>query len=357
MWRDLGISEQEWERTPQSVRTVLLALQQQVRLMGIRFIADEKQLATLREQVAQVDDLKAEITELRERLGQNSSNSSRPPSSDPPSYKSSPEREPTGRGRGGQPGHQGSTRQLLPAQEVDHIFELQPQSCTNCGRRRRGDDPQPERHQVSALPVVKAEVTEYRRHASCCVSCGQWTRADWPSDVPRTSCGPRAQAVVAYLTGHLGASHREVVEAMQVLYGLSLSSGSVWTIQRQVSHALSASVEEAHHFARPQMSQHVDETRWRECGQLKWLWVNVTSDVTAFEVLSGRGADEARQIINSEAKAVVTTDRYWSYNWLAPRRRQVLPGTSSARLPGDSRALRRVTGDRGGTAQAGQASL
>src|SRR5215210_9358715 len=93
MWRDLGISEQEWERTPQSVRTVLLALEQQVRLMGIRFSAYEKQLATLREQVTQVDDLKAEIAELRERLGQNSSNSSRPPSSDPPSYKPKPERE------------------------------------------------------------------------------------------------------------------------------------------------------------------------------------------------------------------------------------------------------------------------
>jgi hypothetical protein len=50
MWRDLGITKQEWDATPQAVRTLLLALQQQVRLMGIRFTAYEKQLATFREQ-------------------------------------------------------------------------------------------------------------------------------------------------------------------------------------------------------------------------------------------------------------------------------------------------------------------
>src|SRR5215212_9010967 len=139
MWHDLGISEQDWAATPQAVRTALLALEQQLRLMGIRFTAYEKQLASLRDEVATVDDLKAEIAELRERLGQNSSNSSKPPSSDPPSYKRKPSREPQGRKRGGQPGHQGNTRKLLPADEVDHLIELKPASCTGCGRRLRGD--------------------------------------------------------------------------------------------------------------------------------------------------------------------------------------------------------------------------
>ena len=323
MWRDLGISEQEWIATPLAVRTALLSLRQQVRLMSIRFAAYEKQLATLREQVATVDDLKAEIAELRERLGQNSGNSSRPPSSDPPSYKRAPPRESKGHKRGGQPGHQGSTRQLLPAEEVDHFVELKPSNCVGCGRRLWGQDPHPERHQVSELPMVKAEVTEYRRHTLCCGSCGEWTHADWPSNVLRTSFGPRAQAVIAYLTGRLGASHRDVVEAMKVLYGLSVSTGSVSAIQRQVSEALRGPVSEACHFVRWQKSQHVDETGWRECGERKWLWVNATRDVTAFEVLEGRGADEAKRMIDNAAKGIVTTDRYWSYDWLTGRRRQV----------------------------------
>jgi transposase len=323
MWRDLGISEQDWQATPLAVRTALLALQQQVRLMGIRFSAYEKQLADLREQAATVDDLKAEIAELRERLGQNSSNSSRPPSSDPPSYKPGPRREPKGRKRGGQPGHQGSTRKLLPAEEVDRLIELKPHSCSACGRKLRGADPAPERRQVSEVPVARAEVTEYRRHALRCAACGVLTRADWPAGAAGTSFGPRAQAVVSYLTGRLGLSHRDVTEAMSVLYGLTIATGSVSALQRLVTRALTAPVEEAARFVRQQLSQHVDETGWREAGQLKWLWVNAAREVTAFEVLSGRGAAQAGQMIDAEAGGIITTDRYGAYNWLAQRRRQV----------------------------------
>ena len=323
MWRDLGISEQDWKATPLAVRTALLALQQQVRLMGIRFSAYEKQLAGLREQVATVDDLKAEIAELRERLGQNSSNSSKPPSSDPPSYKPTPRRGPQGRKRGGQPGHQGSTRKLLPAAEVDHLVELKPASCVGCGRKLRGADPTPERRQVSEVPPVRAEVTEYRRHALRCRGCGRLTLADWPAGVPPGAFGPRAQAVVGYLTGRLGASHRDVTEAMAVLHGLRLSAGSVSAIQRRISEALAGPVEEARRFARQQLAQHVDETGWRECGRMKWLWVNATRDVTAFELLPGRGASEAGRMIEARAGGVITTDRYGAYNWLAARRRQV----------------------------------
>lgn len=323
MWHDLGISEQDWQATPLAVRTTLLALQQHVRLMGIRFSAYEKQLASLREQVATVDDLKAEVAELRERLGQNSSNSSKPPSSDPLSYKSPPRREPQGRKRGGQPGHQGSARRLPPVDEVDYLIDLRPSACAGCGRKLRGADPHPERHQVSDVPPVKVEVTEYRRHTLRCSTCGIDNRAAWPEDVPRGAFGPRAQAVVTYLTGRLGASHRDVTEAMAVLYGMEVSTGSVSAIQRQVSEALRAPVEEAFHFVRQQKSQYVDETGSRECGRLKWLWVNATRDVTAFKVLDGRGANEAERMIAADADGIITTDRYGAYNWLSSRRRQL----------------------------------
>jgi transposase len=323
MWRDLGISEQEWERTPQSVRTLLLALQQQVRLMGIRFTAYEKQIASLREQVAQVDDLKAEINELKERLGRNSSNSSKPPSSDPPTYKAKPPSESQGCKRGGQPGHQGSSRKLIPMEEVNHLVELRPANCLGCGHRLRGDDPHPERHQVAEVPPVKIEVTEYRRHSLRCRACGSMTQAEWPLEMPRGAFGPRAQAITAYLTGRLGASHRDVVEAMKVLYGLEMSTGSVTTLQRQVSEALAVVVDAASHFVRQQKSQYVDETSWRQSRQLKWLWVNATAEVTAFKILEGRSQTNAKQVINESAKGVVTTDRHWSYNWLSLRRRQI----------------------------------
>lgn len=245
MWSDLGISEQDWKATPLAVRTALLAFQQQVRLMSIRFSAYEKQLAALRQQVSTVDDLKAELAELPERLGRNSSNSSRPPSSDPPSYKPKPPREPQGRKRGGLPGHQGSARKMRPAEEVDHIVELRPTSCRKCGRRLRGSEAQAARRQVSEVPPVHVQVTEYRRHALRCPPGGVMTRADRPARAGRGATGPRAQAIVGYLTGRLGPSHREVVEAMAALSGLRLATGSSSAIQRRLGAAWRAPVDEA----------------------------------------------------------------------------------------------------------------
>lgn len=140
--------------------------------------------------------------------------------------------------------------------------------------------------------------------------------------MPRGAFGPRARAAADYLTGRLGASHRDVTEAMAVLYRLRVSTGSVSANRRRVSEALAGAVEEARHLARRQASQHVDETGWRERGDLKWLWVNATLYVTAFEVLGGRGTEAARQVIDPDGTAIITTDCYGCYNWL-PDRRQV----------------------------------
>ncbi|MCA1602055.1 MAG: IS66 family transposase [Acidobacteria bacterium] len=306
------------------MRTILLALQHQVRLMNIRFTAYEQQLAELRQQVASADDLKAEIAELRERLGQNSSNSSKPPSSDPPSYKSKLESEPKRRKkRGGQPGHQGQARTLRPVEEVDHVSELRPSNCRQCGRRLRGEDQDPERHQVAEVPQAPVIVTEYRRHTLRCRHCGIRTRAEWPVQMPAGSFGPRAQALIGYFTGRLALSHRDCVEALEVLYGLEVGLGSIASIQRGVSAALAETVAEARHFVQQQKAQHVDETSWCEGRQQKWLWVNATADVTTFHLLDGRGTKEAQQVISQAAKGIIATDRYGSYNWLPARRRQI----------------------------------
>jgi len=144
---------------------------------------------------------------------------------------------------------------------------------------------------------------------------------------------------------------------MRVLYGLRLATGSVAAIQRRVSEALGAPVAEAERFVRRQIAQYVDETGWRECGQLKWLWVNATREVTTFEVLDGRGAAEAKQVISPAEGGIVTTDRYRSYDWLAARRRQVCSRTPEAGLPGDGRARRRECNHGAGAVETGQAPL
>jgi len=73
--------------------------------------------------------LHARVQELEARLGQNSANSSRPPSSDSPQAPVRPKAPPSGRKRGGQPGHRGAFRALLPIEQVDKVVVVVPERC------------------------------------------------------------------------------------------------------------------------------------------------------------------------------------------------------------------------------------
>ena len=124
MFSRFGFSDEEWQQTPTAVHRAFASLYHQLLLLEIRSKAYERQLVQLRGQVAQIDDLKTEMAELRERLGQNSSNSSKPPSSDPLKQCQPIQPQPTGRKRDGQPGHQGCGRKLKAVAEVDHVINL-----------------------------------------------------------------------------------------------------------------------------------------------------------------------------------------------------------------------------------------
>jgi transposase len=341
MHRDFGISDEDWNGTPQSVKTTLTALAHRLRLFRIRFSAYEKKIAGLEEKVAEVESLKTEVAALRERLGQNSSNSSLPPSSDAPRHCRPARREPSGRKQGAQAGHQGKGRSLKPAQEVDRVVDLRPERCGRCGRRLRGDDAHAARHQVTEIPPARAEVIEYRRHTLGCERCGAKTLAAWGEEVAEGSFGARLQATVAYLTGRLGLSHRDRVEALGVLHGVRMSLGTISAIQRQVSQAIAAPVTTAQEFVRRQGVNHIDEAGWKEQGRLSWLWVNATAQVTTFEVAARRDAATARAVIGDATGGIITTDRYLGYSWLATARRQVC----WAHLKRDFQAIAERAGD------------
>jgi hypothetical protein len=211
----------------------------------------------------------------------------------------------------------------LPVEEADTVIELRPTACQQCGQLLLGDDPDPARHQVSEIPPVKAEVTEYRQHRLSCLACGEVTTAEWPGEMPRGSFGPRAQAVVSYLTGRLALSHRDVAEAMEALHGLRLGLGSVSAIQDQVSQALEQPVKTAQQYVHQQSVNQVDETGWPEGDNQKWMWIDVTPMVTVFRVMRGRGQAEAREVIGKGFSGIVNTDRYAAYHWLDGHRRQL----------------------------------
>jgi transposase len=319
----IGISEADWNQMPAAGRVAIMFLLKQNQLLENRNYTYHLEVERVKTELERLKTLELEVAELRERLGQNSRNSSKPPSSDPPSVSRPNNRQPSGRKRGGQPGHQGRARKLLPVEEVDAVIDIHPTACQQCGGLLLGDDPDPARHQVNEIPPVKAEVTEYRQHRLSCPACGEVTAAEWPGEMPRGSFGPRAQAVVSYLTGRLGLSHRDVVEAMEAMQGLRLGLGSVSAIQDQVSQALEQPVKTAQQYVHQQPVNQVDETVWPEGERQKWMWIDATPLMTVFRILAGRGQAQAKEVIGKGYRGIVNTDRYAAYHWVDAHRRQL----------------------------------
>jgi len=286
-----GISAEDWAATPAAVRALVLTL------LG-------------------------RLARVEERLNQTSRNSSKPPSSDPPTL-TRPVRSPSGRKTGGQPGHPGHGRELKPVEEVDRIVDAKPAACGQCGSLLLGEDPQPVRHQVTEVPVVTPEVTEYRCHTLSCLVCGAQTQAVWPVDRPTGSFGPRLQATTGFLTGRMGASQREVHEILGTLFAPEVSVGSIATLEQAVSGALVEPVAEATRYVQRQHMRNVDETGWREKTKRVWLWICATPLVSVFRVLASRSAASAKGVLGEDFPGVVGTDRYGAYNWVDPQRRQL----------------------------------
>lgn len=273
---------------------------------------------------ARVAELEATVQRLLERLQQDSQNSSRPPSSDPPhARRQRPRRVPSGRKRGGQPGHPGQSRAWRPLEEVDAVVPVQPTPCARCQHSLEGNDPQPYRHQVTAVPPVKPVVTEYQMHQLVCPACGTSTRAPLPVGVPPGGFGPRVQGTVALCTGAYCLSKRTTREVMEDLFGLSMSLGTIPHLEQATVQAVAPPVAEAHAYVRPQPWAHLDETGWREGRTRAWLWVAVTAWGTVFVVRLSRGAKVAQELLGERFCGILVTDRWRAYTWYPTRWRQV----------------------------------
>src|SRR5215831_6215158 len=289
-----------WEQTPVAVREYIRALE------------------------ARVAALEATVQRLLERLQQDSHNSSRPPSSDPPpALGQRTRRRPSGRKRGGQPGHPGQTRAVVPIEAVHTVVPVKPHQCPGCQRPLYGEDPQPQRHQVTELPPVQPVVTEYQWHRLRCPACGVQTRAALPVGVPTGGFGPRVQAIVALCTGASHLSKRTTQTVLEDLFGLPLSLGTMTNLEHATAQALAAPVAAAQAYVQTQPIAHMDETGWREERTRAWLWVAVTTWVTVFVVRLSRGAKVAQDLLGERFCGILVTERWSAYTWYPTRWRQI----------------------------------
>jgi transposase len=261
--------------------------------------------------------LEARLADLEARFDQNSTNSSKPPSSDGPHVKPAPPKTPSGKRRGGQPGHPRHDRVILPP---DEVIDHKPTHCRSCQAPVAGDDPDPIVDQVIELPPQLRHVTHHRRHTLTCASCAALTTAP-AVPAARTGFGPRLTAATAYLSGVGRLGKRAIRTLFADLCSIPVSVGVVSKLEATVSRALEPIHAAAHAHARGR-DANVDETGWRQGKDKAWLWVAVTNLLTVFLIRPNRNRAAFDDLVGP-TPGVLTTDRFGVYTHLPGDARQV----------------------------------
>lgn len=278
--------------------------------------------------LSEVATLRAENADLRARLDQNSSNSSKPPSSDGPGAKREPKKPPTGRKPGGQPGHEKSARELLPIEKVDHVVPVIPDRCGSCnGRRLKRTKDAPHRHQQVELPRPKAEVTEYECHSVGCLDCGAITVGELPPEAVPVF-GARLSALACALMGQYRLSKRNAQRLFVDVLGVELSLGMLPKLGAEMGEALATPTTEAEAYVRAATIANADESGWYEGkkggrARRAWIWTFATSLVVVFRIAFSRGSDVAKEVLGESFNAILGTDRWGGYNWYDLALRQI----------------------------------
>jgi len=261
--------------------------------------------------------LQDEVRSLRDRLGSNSRNSSKPPSSEPIHLKGQPPRPPSTKKRGGQPGHRRATRPLVPPDQLHDTLTSKPDLCGGCGVPLDGADPQPTRHQVAEILPIRPQVVEYQIHRLTCPGCGVTTPGSLPAGVPHGSFGPRLRAMLSPLAGEFRLAKRPVQRLVRNFPGLDISLGMIAKLERQTAIVLAPVDAELAAAVRTAPATHIDETPWRQANTKAWLWVGTGDQVTHFRISPHRDAKTARAILGDDPKKVAICDRFGAYGWVA----------------------------------------
>jgi transposase len=278
----------------------------------------QREIEQLREKVAeqakQIADLERQLA-LRQ---QNSTTSSKPPSSDGLAgrQRERGRRKKSRRKPGGQLGHPGHCRPLVPPERVNHVVKVFPDTCRHCQHRLSGRGRQvigePRRHQVTELPPIEADITEYQCPHVVCPACGKTTQASVPAEVDG-QFGPQLTALIAYLTVVCRLPRRLVQALLEGALHIPISVGSTQAAWEEASAAVAGPCQELEQALRHQPTLNSDETGHRTNGDKRQLWALVASLFVVYRIATSRGADVLIDLLGKVFAGILCSDRLKTY--------------------------------------------
>lgn len=236
---------------------------------------------------AEIAELRGENAELKRRLGMNSRNSSKPPSSDGLAKPTSL-RKPSGRGPGKPKGAQGGA--LLQVDKPDTTEVHVPATCSSCAADLSGAEVvSAEKRQVFDLPEVRLHVVEHQIQRRRC-TCGTVTAANAPEAARAPAqYGPQLKALAVYLLTRQHLPYERCTELLADVLGADLATATLHTWTAQAAVAVAAHTE----AVRQQLTEcdvvGFDETGTRIAGLTCWVHTACTRSLTLYQVHAKRG--------------------------------------------------------------------
>ena len=257
--------------------------------------------ARIAEQAARIAELEGVVAELRARLGQNSRNSSKPPSSDgyskPPANKSKKRslRRRSGRKPGGQPGSAGHhlERREVPDEERVHPLTR----CEDCGGDlSRQPIVESQSRQVLDLPELpRLWCVQHWIQKRLCPCCGELCSSSFPAEARApVSYGLRIRALGIYLVSHQHLPYERAAELLSDWLGAPVSVGSLQAWVAEGAEGLGEFLEEIRTQLEDAEVAHFDETGGRISGRLSYIHSASTNELTLLTTHRKRGAEAMR---------------------------------------------------------------
>jgi transposase len=238
-----------------------------------------------------VTELEKRVKLLEDRLGKDSHNSSKPPSTDGFNRKPKPVslRKPSTRKPGGQHGHPGRTLDF--ADKPDHLLPHLPTQCRCCGTDLEGVAGEPgERRQVCDLPRIAVEITEHRLIGKVCPTCGQANTGEFPEGVVASvQYGPRVRALCVYLSNYQLLPNARITQLFEDVFDAPLCTATVGECVRLAASGLKGVVEAIRDAVAKAPVAYFDETGLRVGGRLHWLHTASTARLTYYTRHTSRG--------------------------------------------------------------------
>ncbi len=264
------------------------------------------------------------ILELEAQLRTNSRNSSKPPSSDG-FRRATPPKQVTGRKPGGQPGHKGVAKDLVPEDLVDRLVDLDPSKCVHCSTPlEEAPRLDAEVRQITELPPAKPVVTQFKLYRKRCPKCGGFSRAKLPAGSPTGGFGPGLQAMVALLSSQYCLSRRDVSDLLLSVFDIRMGIASVQACCESVSDAVASTHGDLHEALKTSPIVHADETGFGECNDSRmWLWAGQAPNIEVFRLQPGRGQLQAKDLLGEDFSGTIHRDRWRPYESIKSARSQL----------------------------------